>query len=184
MSLVWGFKSYAKRLAADARAEIGLSAVDPLDHLMLASSLEIPIYPMSQYLKECPCLGYFASTGQQHFSAITLFDDVWRMIIHNDTHAPCRQKSNIVHELAHALLQHPPAPPLNEKGGRNYDSGIEGEANWLAGELLVPDDAAVRIVKDKLDESMAAERYGVCPKMLTYRLQVTGARTRVKRMRR
>lgn len=181
--MVRGFKSYAKKLAAEVRSELRLSATAPLDHLILAEHLGIPIIPMSQYLCECPNLGYFTSTGQKDFSAITLVEDTWRMIIHNDTHAPCRQKSNIVHELAHALLQHPPAAPLNEKGERSYDSGIEGEAHWLTGELLITDSAAMYVVKSKLDETTATDHYGVCPKMLKYRLSVTGAYQRVARLR-
>lgn len=183
MALVRGFKAYAKRLAAEVREELGLSPTAPLDHLSLAESLEIPVFPMSVYLAECPALGYFTDTGQQDFSAITLFDDRWRMVIHNDTHDPCRQKSNIVHELAHALLQHPPAPPLNEHGARSYDSGIEGEANWLTGELLITEAAALHIVSAKLNAQRAADIYGVCSKMLAYRLGVTGAHKRVSRFK-
>jgi len=183
VSLVRGFKSDAKKLSAEVRGEIGLSATDPLDHLLLAEHLAITIIPMSQYLSECPNLSYFTSSGQKDFSAITLFVDTWRMIIHNDSHAPCRQKSNIVHELAHALLQHPPAPPLNENGERNYNSDIEGEAHWLTGELLITDSAAMYVVKNKLEATTAADHYGVCPKMLKYRISVTGAYQRVARLR-
>ena len=134
---------------------------------------------MSFYLGECPNLNYFTITGQKDFSAITLFDNTWRMVIHNDSHAPCRQKSNIVHEIAHALLQHPPVVPLNNNGERNYDSGIEGEANWLAGELLITEASALHIASKKLDKQVASDMYGVCPKMLSYRLQVTAAYKRV-----
>lgn len=183
MALIRGFKSFAKRLAAEVREEIGLRPTQPLDHLVLADHLGIPIQRMSDYLEECPSLHYLATQGQKHFSAITLFDASWRKIIHNDTHAPCRQKSNIAHELAHALLQHPPAPPLNDKGARNYDSQIEGEAHWLAGELLVTDSAALHVVKNEIEVDVAAEQYGVCPTMLRYRLQVTGAKKRMSRLR-
>jgi uncharacterized protein DUF955 len=182
VGLVRGFKTFAKKLAAETRAELGLSPAAPLDHLVLANFLGIPVIPMSDYLGECPHLDYLTSLGKSQFSAITLFDDVWRMIIHNDAHAPCRQKSNIVHEIAHALLQHPPAQPLNEKGERNYDSGIEGEAHWLAGELLVTDAAAIHVVKTKLSDAAAAARYGICPQMLKYRLAVTGAHNRAARL--
>lgn len=183
MALVRGFKADAKRLAAEVREELGLSPIEPLDHLALAEHLCIPIFPMSAYLAKCPSLSYFTGMGQKDFSAITLFDDLWRMVIHNDTHDPCRQKSNIVHELAHALLQHPPAPPLNEHGGRTYDSGVEGEANWLAGELLITEKAALHIVSCKLDVQLAADTYGVCKKMMTFRLGATGAHARVSRFR-
>lgn len=179
MTLKRGFKTYAKKLAREVREELGLSQISPLDHFALAAHLSIPVFPMSQYSKQCPNLDYFIGKGQKYFSAITLFSNTWRMIIHNDFHALCRQKSNIVHEIAHALLQHPPVPHLNDSGERNYNSGIEGEADWLTGVLLIPEEAALQIVGNNVDKQLASDRYGVCPKMLTYRLQVTAAHKRV-----
>lgn len=183
MALIRGFKAHAKRLATEVREELGLNPTEPLDHMALADHLGIPIQKMSAFLDSCPSLHYLTAKGQKHFSAITLFQGTWRTVIHNDSHAPCRQKSNIVHELAHALLQHPPAPPLTDKGERTYDSGIEGEANWLTGELLVPDSVAIHVIQSELADEVAASHYGVCPVMLRYRLRVTAAKRRVSRFR-
>jgi Zn-dependent peptidase ImmA (M78 family) len=60
----------------------------------------------------------------------------------------------------------------------------EAEAAWLAGALLISDEAAMRIAKAAQPTSLAAEEYGVSEKMVIFRLRVTGARIRVERAQR
>jgi Zn-dependent peptidase ImmA (M78 family) len=56
------------------------------------------------------------------------------------------------------------------------DGGIEAEANFLAGNLLVPNEAALHIVSQGLMPD-AQRLYGVSQAMLEYRLRVSGAHT-------
>lgn len=96
------------------------------------------------------------------------------MIVHNDNHHEHRQRSNICHELAHCFLGHKSTPPLNAAGERMHDGGIEAEANFLAGCLLLPNEAAVHVVMNGL-KSRARSIYGISNAMLEYRLRVSGA---------
>lgn len=69
------------------------------------------------------------------------------------------------------------APHLSTPGGeRARDGGIEAEANFLAGTLLITNEAAVYIVRQGLVR-MAQGVYGVSGPMLDYRLRVSGAYT-------
>lgn len=106
------------------------------------------------------------------------------MIVYNDAHSPGRQSSDLAHELAHALLHHPPEPAFGSDGERNWDSGLEAEADWLAGALLISDEAAIDIVQRGLSLRDAAQEYSTSVLMVKFRINVTGARIRVARMSR
>ena len=177
-----GFKTEAKEIARQIRGELRLNLTDTLDPWKLADWLEIPILRLSDFEEyaEWACR-YFRGPGRSVFSAVTVFDGHKRLIVHNDSHSPARQASNVCHELAHGLLLHPPTPALNDQGCRNWSREIEDEANWLSGVLLVPDEAALATVKNGLDLDKAAANYGVSLQMMQFRINVSGARRRVKR---
>lgn len=58
---------------------------------------------------------------------------------------------------------------------------VEEEANWLCGVLLIPDAAAVYIVRRALSIEEACARYHVSSELLGMRINLTGARRRVGR---
>lgn len=180
-----GFKTQANEIAKEVRMDLGLRPVDPLDPWQLASWLEIPIITLSSLRREIPAAVQCLSTREQSaFSAATVFRGSRRVIVHNDSHAVARQVSNLAHELAHGLLLHPPTPALDDRGCRDWDQDIEDEASWLAGVVLVPEEAAITVVKRGLSLQTAAEEYGVSKSMMQYRINVTGAHTRVARAKR
>lgn len=180
MSFQRGFKTQANQIARDVRLELGLKSWEPLDPFALAHHLEIPVDPISKYHDEVPgAVKHFSGDGRSEFSAATIFNGTKRLIIHNDAHSVGRRNSNLAHELAHGLLLHPSAPALDLNGCRNWDKTIEMEADWLAGALLITDEAALKIVRDGLSISDAANIYGVTEKMLQFRLNVTAARKRI-----
>lgn len=183
MKLRRGFKTETESISREVRSLLDLGSIDPLDPWELANELCIPIMELSTLKKEIPDdVNHFFNVEQNAFSAVTIFEGKKRMIVHNDSHSEPRQVSNITHELAHALLLHPPTPPLNDTGCRNYNQAVEEEANWLAGTLLIPAEAALNIVIKQISIVAAAFEYGVSKEMVTYRLNVTGARKRVGRM--
>ena len=64
---------------------------------------------------------------------------------------------------------------------RAWDEDEEDEADWVAGALLVSDEAAVAIVRRGLSIRDASRLYGVSVRMMQFRINVTGARKRVER---
>jgi Zn-dependent peptidase ImmA (M78 family) len=64
-----------------------------------------------------------------------------------------------------------------------WNQNIEDEAQWLAGALLLTEDAALWIVREGASAPVAAEHFGISEQMVTYRVNVTGARMRVARAR-
>lgn len=180
-----GFKTEARDLARDVRVELGLTQIAPLSPSRLADYLSIPVVGLSVFERDAEyAVEYFSGSGRSVFSAVTIFDGAKRLIVSNDSHSPGRQASNVTHELAHGLLLHPPTPALDKRGCRYWNHEIEEEANWLSGVLLVPDEAAISIVRLGIDRDVAATYYGVSKQMITFRVNVSGARKRVNRFRR
>jgi Zn-dependent peptidase ImmA (M78 family) len=179
-----GFKTEANSIATEIRAEIGLQALEALDPWGLAKHLAIPVIPLSELARDATGAAYLLDTEPEAFSAVTVFHGSHRTIVHNDAHAPGRQASNLTHELAHGILLHTPAPALDHRGCRAWNQDIEDEAEWLAGALLIPEDAALWIARQSMPSTRAAVHFGATPKMVQYRLNVTGARVRVARAQR
>lgn len=185
MALRRGFKTEAEMIARDVRQELALGSTDPLDPWILAEHLCLPVLPLSALLSQVPeAVGHFQRVEPDAFSAVTVFEGNRRLIVHNDSHSRPRQVSNLTHEIAHALLHHPPSPPLSDHDCRDFNVELEEEANWLAGTLLVPEEAALRVVSTRLRVREAAIEYGVSTQMMQFRINVTGARVRVARSRR
>jgi Zn-dependent peptidase ImmA (M78 family) len=151
---------------------MGLRDIDPIDPTEVCTVFDIELYGLS----ELGCdASDFLNADQSAFSAVTVPRGRRTAIVHNDSHHPYRRRSNICHELAHCFLGHECTPPLTESGDRSRDSGVEAEANFLAGALLMPNEAAVYVVANGLVEQ-AQGIFGISRAMLEYRLRMSGAR--------
>lgn len=172
-----GFKAEANRIAVRIREQMGLDATAPIDPFAVCERFDIHVIRLSDLDDRSPFLG----RGNSAFSAVTVPCGMDTAIVHNDSHHPYRQRSNICHELAHCFLGHECTPPLTEDGERARDGGTEAEANFLAGALLVPNEAALHVLKKGIITE-AQYLYGVSNAMLTYRLRVSGAHTIYRRI--
>src|SRR4051794_24012052 len=121
MAFQRGFKTWANTIAADARAELGLTLTARLDPIALAESLDIPVISLSEFTTSAPEVAYLITGEPEVFSAMTVFAGRRRLIVHNDGHTTARQNSNIGHELSHGLLGHPPTPALDAAGCRIWN---------------------------------------------------------------
>jgi Zn-dependent peptidase ImmA (M78 family) len=184
VALQRGFKTDANWISAGIREELGLSLTAKMDVPRLADYLSVPVERLSDMAGVQPGFAHHLGVvDPEAFSAVTVFNGSRRKIIFNDAHAPGRCTSNIAHELSHALLLHPPTPPLDDRGCRIWNEDIEDEANWLAGVLLVTEDLALALVRRGTSLSLAASELGVSQQMLQWRINATGARKRVERTR-
>jgi hypothetical protein len=183
MALRRGFKTEANRTSREVRAELGLAADAPLCPFLTASHLDVRVIKLSAFEKEQPnAVRYLCSmAGQEEFSAITICIGTVRLIVFNDGHSPARCAANIMHELAHLLLMHPPHPVCGDTGKRHFDAAIEEEANWFGPALLVSDEAALTVAKRQLPIKSAAAEYGVSASLMQMRLNVTGAQRRISK---
>ncbi len=171
-----GFKAEAERMALSIRAELGLSATDPLDPLELAKHVEIPVISLLELRT------YGASTEsisrlmlpRSGFSALTICHGTCKLIVYNPRHPKTRQANSLVHEVCHPLLGHPPAPALGAGGCRYWDSESEAEADWQAAALLVPRDGAFALLRSGADFAEGAGHFGVSLALFRWRINKTG----------
>jgi len=174
-----GFKTEANAHAATLRRELQLKAHEPLCPWRMAEHLAVRVIPLSEVEPYEPAgVRYLLRRGKDLFSAVTIFvgrHGRKRLIFHNDGHAKTRQAANLAHELAHAILCHPPTAPFIA------DPIAEAEAHWLGPTLLVSEEAALHIAEQNLSPATAARIYGVSRSLLQMRLNVTGALTRIAR---
>lgn len=168
-----GFKADANRISLRVREKLDLGSTDPIDPAAICELFDIALFKLSEL--DCD-VSAFLGASRSVFSAVTVPGGGRTAIVYNDAHSAERQRSNIAHELAHCFLGHKFSPPLTASGERSRDGGIEAEANFLAGTLLIPNEAAIHIVRQGLVLA-ACQIYGVSQPMLNYRLRVSGAET-------
>jgi Zn-dependent peptidase ImmA (M78 family) len=174
MKLRRGFRKEAEEYAEEFRTELDLDVSGPLCPFKLAQHLEIPVVSLSNLEGlNSVHLDYVQNDSQNTFSATTVAEDSFKLIVHNDFHHPFRQNSNLMHELAHILLGHPPRPPLAHDKCRNFDAQSEYEANQLGFTLLIPKVAALRIIESGMGPAAARQLYGVSSAVLQHRLSIT-----------
>lgn len=183
MALRRGFKTEANIYAREVRAELGLASESPLCPFMTAEHLTVLIRKLSSFAAELPeQTARLSRKGRgPGFSAMTACFGRERVIIYNDYLPLTRSHADIMHEISHLMLLHPPHRLRADTGGRHYDSELEDEANWLGPALLVSEEAALAIVQRGMSAHQAAKIYKVSPSLMQMRLNVTGAVRRVAR---
>lgn len=172
-----GFVKEAEEYALEYRQELEIARHAPLSGRELACHLDVNVTGISEHpaIPEEVKL-YYSTNGSNEFSACTLPDGTYREIVHNDNHHPHRQNSNIMHELAHIILGHPPKPPLLADSCRNFDATAEKEANQLGFTLLIPKIAALHAYEKFVSLKSAGDFYGVSQSLLKHRIQITDIR--------
>lgn len=174
-----GFKSEAEKMACEARALVGLHESAPLPARTLAKAMgvvvmgprEIPGIPE-------PLVTQMLFDFAKNWSGVTIPVEGQTLIIHNTTHIPARQESDVMHELAHILCNHKPArvdpPGKLPWASRSFDSEQEEQAAWLGGCLQIPRPALVASISQRLDNLAIAIRYGASPEMVRFRRNTSG----------
>jgi len=182
----YGFKKEAEVLAREVRRAMGLECTQPLDPRSLANHVGVPVFELDDLvaagMRE-DSLRHLLGRGRSEFSAALFQRNGTRLIVANPVHSPGRQASNIVHEVSHLLLDHQPSGAVIEAGCRRWNAIMEREADWQAGELLVPRQGALEVARSGVDVRSAAHHYGVSEAMMNWRLNHSGARKQAERER-
>ena len=183
-----GFKSWCETIAIQQRKELGLQPVDPLDSRRLAESLEVIVWDAHEVpLLDSQTLNVLTKDDPDSWSAVTLRDGGKDLVILNPTHSRGRASSNLMHELSHILIGHDAVrvdiTPDNLLMLSTYDKKQEGEADWLAGCLLLPRPALMHIRNSRMDPTVVRKVYGVSDDMFDYRMKMTGVDRQFSRAR-
>jgi hypothetical protein len=172
-----GFKAQAERIALELRAELGLAPDDRLAPAALAAHLAIPVLALDDLRDEValPASVERLSQPGAAFSALTVCAGPRRLIVYNPRHPPGRRANSLAHELAHIILEHPPAPPLDQAGRRLWHDAQEAEADWQAAALLVPREGALAWLRRERGPAGGERHFGVSRALFLWRLHQTGA---------
>lgn len=178
-----GFKAHAKRLALELRDEIGLTPYLPFNPWALAELYGIEVHRLSDLDCSAEAKRRFMLDKTEIFSgALIPLAPSGATILENDGHALVRRRSTTSHEMAHLVLEHRfDTMIVNERGCRAADSEHEEEANELAGEMLLPFEAAQALARRNASNAEAATQFAVSIDMARWRLDSTGARKIAKR---
>ncbi|WP_409070872.1 ImmA/IrrE family metallo-endopeptidase [Hymenobacter sp. HSC-4F20] len=103
------------------------------------------------------------------------------MILYNDSNSLARQESDIMHELAHIICEHPgDCLQLNaDIALRQHNDSHEEEAKWLGATLQVPDQGLYQLVRAGHTTERIAEIYGCSIEMAIYRRRITAVDRRL-----
>lgn len=184
-----GFKSWCERTALGFRRDLELEAFGALDPHVLSRHLDVLVWTPHDVarLGNLPRvhLDQLLVHDPRSWSAVTLVLPSQKLIIINSKHALVRQNSDLMHELAHLILQHEPSrvdmTPERLMILDTYNKTQEAEANWLAGSLLVPRDALLHVLSRDPRSEYAASYFNVSTKMVDWRRQKTGINIQLRR---
>ena len=174
-----GFKSWSERVAAAMRVELGIAVDSPLSARQLADQLNVTLVTPHD-IPDMPvdALKQLTQIDRYGWSAVSFTIDGSTTVIQNAGNSLGRQSSDLMHELAHIILEHEPSQLILSESGqfamRSFNEKQEDEANWLAGALLLPRTALVRCIARRLSSAAIATEYVVSEKLVTYRRGVTG----------
>jgi hypothetical protein len=181
-----GFKTFAEKKSIDYRKLLGLEPYDFLCAFKLCKYLNIPLltpYDVPNLEKEY--LNNLLGVGSDNWSAVSIQIESGKyIIIHNNTHSPTRQQSNIMHELAHILCEHTSLDTqlYNLPASlRTYNESQEAEAIWLGGSLQLPRELLIHFLKTKTNIKTIAHLNTASEEMVQYRINVTGVSLQIKR---
>lgn len=172
-----GFKTKAKSLAVELRAEIGLTPFQPFDPWALADLYGVRVYPLSDIDCTETSRDHFSITWVTVFSGALIPDPDGLLVVENSAHALVRRRSTLSHEMSHVTLEHSFASTIiDARGCRLADREQEDEAAELSGELLIPFQAARWSANRGLSDQAVADKFEVSVDVARWRMNSTGAR--------
>lgn len=174
-----GFKAQSERRSVEIRRKFGLQADAPLNARQVAAAYGILVWTEADIEGVShDDLVQLTVTDADSWSAFTMRVGEKHLIVVNSSQSKPRQNSVIMHEFSHILLGHElTSAGLTAEGHfvpTTYDQDQEDEADWLAGTLLLPRPALLKIRSLGLSDSQAQEMYQVSDQMLKWRFRMTG----------
>ena len=180
-----GFKTWAERTSSSLRQDLKLLPHEPLSPTVLAGHLDVTLWtPVEVPGITRDVLDQLLNQDPWGWSAVSVHHDARAVVIYNPRKSSGRRASDIMHELAHLILNHEPATVVMSQDGsfvmRSYDQRQEDEANWLAWCILLPREALLRCRKLSLSVAEIAESYDVTETLVKFRLRMTGVESQLR----
>ena len=183
-----GFKAQSERSAASARTVLGLRPNAPLDPWEYAKHLNVRVLDFETLSLSKQAKSQLTVHDPDSWSAMTLQVDGKFSIVLHPRHLLTRQRSDLMHELAHIELRHSPVRVEVSESGllllSDYSDEQEQEADWFGAALLLPREGLVRLRATRKSPAEIAAYYGVSEPLCLWRLRTTGVETQMRRAHR
>jgi hypothetical protein len=180
-----GFKSQAERNCAAARKALGITLFVPLDPWAYAQHLGVRMLDFDQLGLTPAVVRQLVHADPDSWSAMTIKEGQAFGIVLNPAHAMTRQRSDLMHELAHIELKHVPSGVQVSETGllllSDYSEDQEQEADWHAAALLLPRDGLMQLRNRQKSSDQIAAHYGVSEQLTEWRLRMTGVDVQIRR---
>jgi Zn-dependent peptidase ImmA (M78 family) len=180
-----GFKTQAERNSAAAREALDITLLAALDPWAYAAYLKVRILDLHKLGLSQGVVRQLVQVDPDSWSAMTIQEAQAFGIVLNPAHAITRQRSDLMHELAHIELRHVPARVQVSGTGlvllSDYSEDQEQEADWHAAALLLPREGLVRLRAQRKSTDEIATHYGVSRSLTEWRLRMTGVDIQMRR---
>jgi hypothetical protein len=171
-TLTPAFRRRCEAISTAQRNRLGLRAFDPLPAAILAEALGARIVVPAD-LPDLPAMQAEILASSPSWSAAILIRDPLT-IVHNPAHGPTRQEANLMHELAHVLLDHKMVyfDPITGLPGCHPQDEVA--ATYLGGCLQIPRRGLLWAAQCRMDVMGVATHFGTSVSMVSFRCNVTG----------
>lgn len=173
-----GFKTWCESTSIQVRRNLGFAPADPLPPETLATSLRVQLWSPADVSMLAPdVIDRLCTEHASAWSAVTLPGANGHVVLFNPAHSPERRASDIMHELAHLLLEHEPGNVFFGANGlalRTHNKDQEDEARWLSACLLLNRECLFLIRRKGWTTEQACAHFGVSGEMLSFRQQTSG----------
>lgn len=192
-----GFKTRAEEKSLEIRNLLGIRPTEACPARRVATLYDVSITSNAALIEIIPQLVaefpdeaevrqqletiYSTNSG---FSALVAIICGHKMILYNESHSAARQESDLMHEIAHIIREHPGDDlKLNSDISlRAHDAQYEQEATWLGSVIQIPEAGLMSLARNKLSIEKIAERYNASIEMVNYRWRMCGVGKRLKSM--
>ncbi|MBD6617899.1 ImmA/IrrE family metallo-endopeptidase [Komarekiella sp. 'clone 1'] len=165
------FRQRCEAIATEQRSLLRVRAFEALSADTLAAKLGATLFTPDQVpnLEPEQLAVLLASDGWS--GAIISDRPLW--IVYNPRHAPTRRESNLMHEIAHVLLDHKPVGFDPVTGLPKRKQNNEDEATYLGGCLQIPKRGLLWATQRKILLPQIAVHFGASEAMVQFRSNVT-----------
>jgi len=179
-----GFKAEAEKRALAVREALGIgvrAALNPWDY---ARHLAVRVLNFDDLEISDRAKHQLTHVDRHHWSVLTLKLGKDTSVVVNPQHSPKRQRSDLLHELAHIELCHPPARVEISKSGLiflgDHSREQEEEAKWLGTALLLPRDGILQLQAEQKTITQIAALYKAPSLLCKWRVRVLGLSLQVQ----
>lgn len=171
MKLDAAFKRRCEAIAVDCRHQLALRSYDPLYADQMLAVLHGNAVTPDRIPKASPEAVHHLMTHDDWSAGIIRPHPL--LIVYHPAHPPARYQSNLMHEIAHVLLDHPMIGFDSETGLPLRAERYEDEATYLGSCLQIPRLGLQWIAAQGYDEQEIATYFGASVLLVRFRSNMT-----------